>query len=132
MIPRLVQPKVAQLLEEFPAVALLGPRQVGKTTLALSLTEALGESALYLDLELPSDRAKLSDPELYLNQHEDRLVILDEIHRVPASLIPCEVSLTDDGAREIEAVTSFCLDQLPWTCCSSQPRPWRDALPTRS
>jgi predicted AAA+ superfamily ATPase len=83
MIPRLVQPKVAQLLEEFPAVALLGPRQVGKTTLALSLAEALGESALYLDLELPSDRAKLSDPELYLNQHEDRLVILDEIHRVP-------------------------------------------------
>jgi predicted AAA+ superfamily ATPase len=83
MIPRLVQPKVAQLLEEFPAVALLGPRQVGKTTLALSLAESLGESALYLDLELPSDRAKLSDPELYLNQHEDRLVILDEIHRVP-------------------------------------------------
>jgi len=83
IIPRLVQPKVAQLLEQFPAVALLGPRQVGKTTLALSLAEALGESALYLDLELPSDRAKLSDPELYLNQHEDRLVILDEIHRVP-------------------------------------------------
>lgn len=83
IIPRLVQPKVAQLLEHFPAVALLGPRQVGKTTLALSLAEALGESALYLDLELPSDRAKLSDPELYLNQHEDRLVILDEIHRVP-------------------------------------------------
>jgi len=83
MIQRLVQPKVAQLLEQFPAVALLGPRQVGKTTLALSLAETLGENALYLDLELPSDRAKLSDPELYLNQHEDRLVILDEIHRVP-------------------------------------------------
>jgi predicted AAA+ superfamily ATPase len=83
IIPRLVQPKVAQLLEQFPAVALLGPRQVGKTTLALSLAETLGESALYLDLELPSDRTKLSDPELYLNQHEDRLVILDEIHRVP-------------------------------------------------
>lgn len=83
MIQRLVQPKVAHLLEQFPAVALLGPRQVGKTTLALSLAETLGENALYLDLELPSDRAKLSDPELYLNQHEDRLVILDEIHRVP-------------------------------------------------
>jgi hypothetical protein len=83
MIQRFIQPKVAQLLEQFPAVALLGPRQVGKTTLALSLAESLGESALYLDLELPSDRAKLSDPELYLNQHEDRLVILDEIHRVP-------------------------------------------------
>jgi hypothetical protein len=83
MIPRLIQPKVAQLLEQFPAVALLGPRQVGKTTLAMSLADSLGENALYLDLELPSDRAKLSDPELYLNQHEDRLVILDEIHRLP-------------------------------------------------
>src|ERR1035437_936217 len=51
MIPRLVQPKVAQLLEEFPAVALLGPRQVGKTTLALSLAEAVGDSAPYLELE---------------------------------------------------------------------------------
>lgn len=83
MIPRQIQPRVAQLLEQFPAVALLGPRQVGKTTLAISLADKLGENALYLDLELPSDRAKLSDPELYLNQHEDRLVILDEIHRLP-------------------------------------------------
>ena len=83
MIPRQIQSRVAQLLEQFPTVALLGPRQVGKTTLAMSLADSLGESALYLDLELPSDRAKLSDPELYLNQHEDRLVILDEIHRLP-------------------------------------------------
>ncbi len=83
MLQRAVQPRVARLLEQFPAVAILGPRQVGKTTLALSLAETLGENALYLDLELPSDRAKLSDPELYLNQHEDRLVILDEIHRLP-------------------------------------------------
>jgi len=83
MLQRALQPRVARLLEQFPAVAILGPRQVGKTTLALSLAETLGENALYLDLELPSDRAKLSDPELYLNQHEDRLVILDEIHRLP-------------------------------------------------
>ena len=64
-------------------MALLGPRQVGKTTLAHSLADELGEQALYLDLELPSDRAKLTDAELYLSQHEERLVILDEIHRVP-------------------------------------------------
>ena len=64
-------------------MALLGPRQSGKTTLAQSLADELGETALYLDLELPSDRAKLTDPELYLNQHEERLVILDEIHRLP-------------------------------------------------
>jgi uncharacterized protein len=83
MIARLVQPKVRRLLQQFPAVALLGPRQVGKTTLAHSLADELGQQALYLDLELPSDRAKLTDPELYLSQHAERLVILDEIHRLP-------------------------------------------------
>jgi predicted AAA+ superfamily ATPase len=83
MIKRKVQSKVREQLEQFPAVALLGPRQVGKTTLALALADELGEQALYLDLELPSHRARISEPELYLQQHEDRLVILDEIHRLP-------------------------------------------------
>ena len=83
MIKRALEPAIRKLLSRFPAVVILGPRQVGKTTLALSLAKELGEHALYLDLELPSDRGKLSDPELYLGQHEDRLVILDEIHRVP-------------------------------------------------
>lgn len=83
MIPRAIEPHLLRLIHRFPAVALLGPRQAGKTTLALSLANGLGEDAVYLDLELPSDRAKLTDPELYLAQHEDRLVILDEIHRLP-------------------------------------------------
>ena len=85
MIQRLAKARLIQLLARFPAVALLGPRQVGKTTLALSLTAEpeTDESPLYLDLELPSDRTKLADPELYLSEHEGRLVILDEIHRLP-------------------------------------------------
>src|ERR1700735_4625732 len=83
MIYRSVLPKLRKLLRQFPAVALLGPRQVGKTTLAHTLADERGDQALYLDLELPSDRAKLTDPELYLAQHEERLVILDEIHRLP-------------------------------------------------
>jgi uncharacterized protein len=84
MIQRLAKVRLIQLLARFPAVALLGPRQVGKTTLALNLTgEETDESPLYLDLELPSDRTKLADPELYLSEHEGRLVILDEIHRLP-------------------------------------------------
>jgi uncharacterized protein len=70
-------------MSRFPAVALLGPRQAGKTTLARSIADELANKAIYLDLELPSDRAKLSDPELYLSAHQDRLVILDEIHRAP-------------------------------------------------
>jgi predicted AAA+ superfamily ATPase len=76
MIPRASKARLLDLLRRFPAVALLGPRQAGKTTLALSLEEQLRPQALYLDLELPSDRVKLADPELYLSQHRDRLVIL--------------------------------------------------------
>ncbi len=99
MIARLAQPKLRKLLQQFPAVALLGPRQVGKTTLALSLAEELGEQALYLDLELPSDRAKLSEPELYLAQHADRLVIFDEIHRLPGIFATLR-SLIDQRRRK--------------------------------
>jgi predicted AAA+ superfamily ATPase len=85
VIQRNAKARLFELLGRFPAVALLGPRQVGKTTLTLSLTEGQtsGIPPVYLDLELASDRAKLADPELYLTEHEDRLVILDEIHRFP-------------------------------------------------
>jgi len=63
------------------AVVVIGPRQVGKTTLALKICRE--REALYLDLESRNDRAKLVEPELFLKQYEDRLVILDEIHRTP-------------------------------------------------
>lgn len=81
MIPRHALPAVTLALERQAAVALIGPRQVGKTTLALEIAE--GRNALYLDLESSTDRAKLSDPNLFLGQFEDRLVVLDEIHRTP-------------------------------------------------
>ena len=99
MIARLAQPKLRKLLQQFPAVALLGPRQVGKTTLAHSLAEELGTQALYLDLELPSDRAKLAEPELYLAQHAERLVIFDEIHRLPGIFATLR-SLIDQRRRK--------------------------------
>jgi predicted AAA+ superfamily ATPase len=83
MLQRAARTRLIELLARFPAVALLGPRQVGKTTLALNLAEEADPSPLYLDLELPSNRAKLADPELYLSEYEGRLVILDEIHRLP-------------------------------------------------
>jgi predicted AAA+ superfamily ATPase len=83
MIPRLAQARLSRLLARYPAVALLGPRQVGKTTLALEIAKRFGGRAVYLDLELPSDRAKLADAELYFAGHEGRLLILDEIQRAP-------------------------------------------------
>lgn len=82
MIARILGQLVLQRLSEFPAVALLGPRQVGKTTLARSL-EPSGEPPLYLDLENPADLAKLSDPAAYLRTRADRLVIIDEVQRAP-------------------------------------------------
>ena len=69
------------MLAHSPAVVLLGPRQVGKTTLALEIGEA--RPSLYLDLEEEEDRIKLTDPARYLAEHEGELVILDEVHRVP-------------------------------------------------
>src|ERR1700694_576140 len=83
MILRLAAERLQNQLRRFPAVALLGPRQVGKTTLARALADERGDHAVYLDLERPSDRAKLTDVELYLASHDRRLVVLDEIHRLP-------------------------------------------------
>ena len=108
MIPRVAKTRLLDLLQRFPAVALLGPRQAGKTTLALSLEAQLRPQALYLDLELPSDRAKLADPELYLSQHRDRLVILDEIHRLP-DIFQTLRSLIDRRRRTGKKVSQFLL-----------------------
>lgn len=77
--------KIFSLLQEylsiFPAVGLLGPRQVGKTTLVKSLI--LEKETLYLDLEKASDRAKLVDAELFLKSQANKTVILDEIQLMP-------------------------------------------------
>jgi predicted AAA+ superfamily ATPase len=81
MIQRRLKSELIDLLASSSAVALLGPRQVGKTTLALEIAEA--RPAIYLDLESDADRAKLAEPELYLGQHDDKLVILDEVQRLP-------------------------------------------------
>lgn len=81
MIERRAASRLAALLKGSPAVALLGPRQVGKTTLAQEI--AAGRPSVYLDLESPADRARLSDAEAYFNDHEAQLVVLDEVHRTP-------------------------------------------------
>lgn len=81
MIPRQKHSILKDLLDTFPAVALLGPRQVGKTTLALEI--AKDYNSLYLDLEAEEDKAKLASPAYYFNTHQDKLVILDEVHRIP-------------------------------------------------
>jgi uncharacterized protein len=83
MIVRQILCTVRERLAESPCVALIGPRQVGKTTLARSIADELKHGAIYLDLEQPADRAKLTDPAGYFSIHTDKLVVLDEIHRAP-------------------------------------------------
>ena len=96
MFPRRLLPQLAEELQHAPAVALLGPRQAGKTTLALKAAQAI--PSLYLDLESERDRAKLAQPELYLADHLDKLVILDEVHRAPG-LFPVLRGLIDQARR---------------------------------
>ena len=106
MIQRRKLAVLREALARQAAVALLGPRQVGKTTLALKLAEE-GPS-LYLDLEATDDRQKLADPALFLRHYEDRLVVLDEIHRVP-ELFSTLRGLIDQGRRRGHRTGRFLL-----------------------
>ncbi|MEY4807551.1 MAG: hypothetical protein RLZZ206_1940 [Cyanobacteriota bacterium] len=105
-IPRLQDPLLRRRLEQFPAVALLGPRQVGKTTLALQL--AATTPSLYLDLEASADLARISEPSLFLQRHADKLVILDEVQRLPGLFAELR-GLIDAGRRQGQANGRFLL-----------------------
>lgn len=96
MFARRLLPRLTEDLQHTPAVALLGPRQVGKTTMALEIAKTV--PCIYLDLESERDRAKLAQPELYLGDHLDKLVIIDEVHRAPG-LFPVLRGLIDQARR---------------------------------
>lgn len=83
MIKREAEKEITQLLEEFPAIGVLGPRQIGKTTIAEEIAMSFSPEPIYLDLESPTDQAKLNEPEAYFELHKGKLIILDEIQRVP-------------------------------------------------
>src|SRR5262245_31831853 len=100
-IPRALQSQIDTRLADFPIVAILGPRQCGKTTL---VEETVGRrpGVAYLDLERPSDLGKLRDPELFFNLHRSQgtasLFCLDEIQRAP-EIFPLLRSLVDEERR---------------------------------
>lgn len=94
MIQRNLENTIIKSLSSFPIVAIVGSRQVGKTTLAKFILNKVNKKSIYLDLELFSDLNKLSDPELYLKQFENDLVIIDEIQRKP-ELFPLLRALID-------------------------------------
>jgi uncharacterized protein len=83
MLNRSKTNEIIRKLGQFPAVAILGCRQVGKTTLALQISKKYEKEAIYIDLERARDRAQLQEPDLFLEKQEGKLLILDEIHLVP-------------------------------------------------
>jgi len=97
MINREITSDIERALTRQAAVALIGPRQVGKTTLAIELGQS--RNALYLDLEDQDDRNKLTNPKLFFEAAEDRLVILDEIHQMP-ELFDTLRGIIDAGRRK--------------------------------
>lgn len=106
MQARRVYEYLVAALDRSPALALLGPRQVGKTTLALELGKT--RPSIYLDLEDVSDRAKLEDARAYLSGHSDKLVILDEVHRAP-EIFQTLRGLIDVGRRQGRGTGQFLL-----------------------
>jgi uncharacterized protein len=106
MLTRRIQEQIGADLAVSPAVALLGPRQVGKTTLALAIGGM--KPSIYLDLEDPAHRARLAEPALYLSAQSNKLVILDEIQNLPG-LFAILRGLIDKGRRENRANGRFLL-----------------------
>ena len=106
MLSRRLSARLNHLLRHSPAVVLLGPRQAGKTTLALEIGEQ--QASVYLDLEDEDERAKLSNPSRYLADHESELVILDEVHRAP-ELFQRLRGIIDRGRRRGKANGRFLL-----------------------
>lgn len=104
MIPRRLHADLEVKLNREAAVGLIGPRQVGKTTLAHAVAAA--RDALYLDLERQRDRAVLADPAPFLEANEDRLVVLDEIHHAP-DLFPELRGVIDEGRRRGKGTGRF-------------------------
>jgi predicted AAA+ superfamily ATPase len=96
-IERELKSNIINDLNGFPAVAILGPRQAGKTTLAKSIISSYPD-AVYLDLEKPSDLSKLQDAETYLTMQQDKLVCIDEIQLRP-DLFPLLRALIDENRR---------------------------------
>lgn len=97
-IDRKITPKVVESLEDYPVVALLGARQVGKSTLAKKICAGF-ENAIYLDLESPRDLNKLQDPETFFELNKDSLICLDEIQRMPGLFEVLRVVVDKTGQR---------------------------------
>ena len=83
MIKRIAEDGLLETLNFFPVLGIVGPRQVGKTTLAKKLRKLIDKETIYIDLENPRDLVKLSDPVLFFETHANKCILIDEIQFMP-------------------------------------------------
>ena len=98
MIERSLYKEILSLLRQFPVVAIVGARQVGKTTLAHQIAAVQKRPSLYLDLENPLDLRRLADPYTFLTDNKDKCIIIDEVQTIP-SLFSVLRSVIDEDRR---------------------------------
>jgi len=98
LLPRMLFPVAMARLAKFPAVGILGARQVGKSTLAKAMARKAGKEVLHLDLENSEHVDRLVAPQAYLWRHKDKLIVIDEVQRMP-HLFPIMRSLIDRDRR---------------------------------
>ncbi|MBX9783217.1 MAG: ATP-binding protein [Chitinophagaceae bacterium] len=98
MVTRHLENFLIKTFRLFPAMALLGPRQVGKTTLAKTITKQLKKKSIYLDLENPDDRFLLQNPTAFFNQHKNDCIVIDEVQRMP-EIFPVLRSVIDANRK---------------------------------
>ena len=102
-IQRTTLSKIKQAGKTFPVLAIVGPRQVGKTTLVKQYAKSIKRKSVYLDLEMPSDFKRLNDAEFYLSDLDDSIVIIDEVQRKP-DLFPIIRALVDQNKRPLRFI----------------------------
>lgn len=105
MIKRRLENRIQETLQRSPSVALMGPRQVGKTTLAFNISDT--RPAIYLDLESGLDLQKVRDITAFHSANSDKLIILDEIHRLPEVFAPCVALSIRSGVRGTKLVNFY-------------------------
>ncbi len=103
MIKRVIENKFLKLFKSFPCVALIGPRQVGKTTLVKEIQKQIKSDSIYLDLELTSDFNKLLDAETFLSQNISKTIIIDEVQR-KKDLFPLLRALIDKNKKKAKLI----------------------------
>ena len=128
-IRRRITAELIELINQFPILGIIGPRQVGKTTLAKHLKSRIDKECLYLDIELPEDQNKLSEPEIFLENYRDKCLILDKIQQVlPETIDMYFYRRTESDLVLLRGITPIACIEIKYTAVPKLSRGLRSAM----